>query len=73
MQNLRLPQSWEEAKSWNQIVVRTDAGQKLIDLTRSKGVLEFRNVPGGYLDRLTKALLNKKEQTVSSNHTVKEV
>ena len=47
MQNLRLPQSWEEAKSRNQIVVRTDAGQKLIDLARSKGVLEFRNVPDG--------------------------
>ena len=58
----RLPEGWEEAKSWNQIVVRTDRGQKLMDLARSKGVLEFRNVPDGNLDRLKKASLNNKKQ-----------
>jgi len=56
----RLPEGWEEARSWNQVIVRTDAGQKLVELARSKGVLEFREVPEGNLDRLKKASLKKK-------------
>jgi coenzyme F420 hydrogenase subunit beta len=56
----RLPGGWEEAKSWNQILVRTEKGQRLMELARSKGVLEFREVPGGNLEKLKKASLNKK-------------
>jgi coenzyme F420 hydrogenase subunit beta len=41
--------------------VRTETGQKLIDLARQKGVLEFREVPQGNLDRLKKASLRKKK------------
>jgi coenzyme F420 hydrogenase subunit beta len=57
----RLPEGWEEAKSWNQVIVRTDAGQKLIDLARQKGVLEFKKVPEGNLEKLKKASLSKKK------------
>ena len=57
----RLPEGWEEARSWNQVIVRTEAGQKLIELARRKGVLEFREVPEGNLERLKKASLKKKE------------
>jgi coenzyme F420 hydrogenase subunit beta len=57
----RLPEGWEEAKSWNQVIVRTGAGQKLIDLARQKGVLEFMEVPEGNLERLKRASLNKKK------------
>jgi coenzyme F420 hydrogenase subunit beta len=57
----RLPEGWEEAKSWNQVIVRTETGQKLIDLARQKGVLEFREVPEGNLERLKKASLSKKK------------
>jgi coenzyme F420 hydrogenase subunit beta len=56
----RLPEGWEEARSWNQVIVRTEAGQKLIELARRKGALEFREVPEGNLDRLKKASLSKK-------------
>jgi len=56
----RLPEGWEEARSWNQVIVRTDAGQKLVELARSKGVLEFREVPEGNLEKLKKASLKKK-------------
>jgi coenzyme F420 hydrogenase subunit beta len=56
----RLPEGWEEARSWNQVIVRTEAGQKLMALAQSKGVLEFRDVPEGNLDRLKKASLKKK-------------
>ncbi len=57
----RLPEGWGEARSWNQVIVRTGVGQKLIGLAREKGVLEFRDVPEGNLDRLKKASLNKKK------------
>jgi coenzyme F420 hydrogenase subunit beta len=56
----RLPEGWEEARSWNQVIVRTEAGQKLMALAQSKGVLEFREVPEGNLEKLKKASLNKK-------------
>jgi len=57
----RLPEGWEEARSWNQVIVRTEAGQKLMALAKSKGVLEFREMPEGNLERLKKASLNKKK------------
>jgi coenzyme F420 hydrogenase subunit beta len=57
----RLPEGWDEARSWNQVIVRTETGQKLIDLARQKGVLEFREVPEGNLERLKKASLSKKK------------
>jgi coenzyme F420 hydrogenase subunit beta len=56
----RVPEGWEEAKSWNQVIVRTDTGQRLMDLARNKGVLEFRDVPPGNLEKLKKASANKK-------------
>ncbi len=58
----RLPAGWEEAKSWNQVIVRTETGRKLMDLARQKGVLEFRGVPDGALEKLKKASLNKKKK-----------
>ncbi len=58
----RLPEGWKEAKSWNQVIVRTSKGQKLIEIAREKGILEFRDVPEGNLGRLKKASLNKKEK-----------
>jgi coenzyme F420-reducing hydrogenase beta subunit len=41
--------------------VRTEAGQKLMALAQSKGVLEFKKVPEGSLERLKKASLKKKK------------
>jgi coenzyme F420 hydrogenase subunit beta len=57
----RLPEGWEEARSWNQVIVRTELGQKLMGLAQSKGVLEFRDVPDQNLENLKKASLNKKK------------
>jgi coenzyme F420 hydrogenase subunit beta len=57
----RLPEGWTEAKSWNQVIVRTEIGQKLIEMAREKGVLEFRDVPEGNLERLKRASLNKRK------------
>jgi coenzyme F420 hydrogenase subunit beta len=56
----RLPEGWEEARSWNQVLVRTEFGEKLIGLARSKGLLDFKDVPDRNLENLKKASLKKK-------------
>lgn len=61
----RLPEGWETARSWNQVIVRTSRGIDLIDLARRKGVLEFREVPAGNLEKLKAAALNKKKAAAS--------
>ncbi len=32
----RLPEGWEEAKGWNQVIVRTSQGEQLLDLAKKK-------------------------------------
>ena len=56
----RLPGGWEEAKGWNQLLVRTSVGEDLVDLARSRGVLEFRAVPEENLSKLKRAAASKK-------------
>ena len=56
----RLPEGWEEAKDWNQIIVRSETGAALLDQARRTGVLEFRPVPKGNIDRLKAAAISKK-------------
>lgn len=58
----RLPEGWETARSWNQLIVRTDRGQELVDLARAKGVLEFREMPEENLPKLKGASLNKQKK-----------
>jgi coenzyme F420 hydrogenase subunit beta len=57
----RLPEDWNETRTWNQVIVRSKRGQELLELARSKGVLEFREVPEGNLGELKKAALEKKK------------
>jgi coenzyme F420 hydrogenase subunit beta len=62
----RLPEGWEVARSWNQVIVRTQMGQELIERARTKGLLEFRDVPEGNLEKLKKASMNKKRMAVKN-------
>jgi coenzyme F420 hydrogenase subunit beta len=62
----RLPEGWEEAKGWNQVIVRTPLGQKLLNLAKEKGLLEFREVPEGNLPKLKTASLGKKRTAVKN-------
>jgi coenzyme F420 hydrogenase subunit beta len=62
----RLPEGWEEAKGWNQVIVRTPAGQKLLNLAKEKGLLEFRKVPDENLPKLKTASLGKKRTAVKN-------
>jgi coenzyme F420 hydrogenase subunit beta len=62
----RLPEGWEVARSWNQVIVRTQIGHELMELARAKGLLEFRDVPEGNLEKLKKASMNKKGMAVKN-------
>jgi coenzyme F420 hydrogenase subunit beta len=62
----RLPEGWEVARGWNQVIVRTHAGQEVLDLARSQGLLEFRDMPEGNLQKLKAASANKKRTAVKN-------
>ena len=61
----RSAEGWEVDRGWNQVLVRTDKGQELIDLARSLGVLEFKPVPPENLNKLKAASLGKKNTCVA--------
>lgn len=60
----RLAEGWEVARGWNQVVVRSDAGRRLMELAVERGVLEFLDVPEGNLERLKKASQGKKRTAI---------
>lgn len=62
----RLPGGWEVAKNWNQVIVRTNLGHELIELARSRNLLEFKDVPEGNLEKLKQASMNKKRMAVKN-------
>jgi coenzyme F420 hydrogenase subunit beta len=62
----RLPEGWEQAKGWNQVIVRTPLGQKLLNLAKDKRLLEFRDVPEENLPKLKTASLGKKRTAVKN-------
>ena len=56
----RSPEGWTVDRGWNQVLVRTERGQRLLDLARSRGILEFKAVPPENLDKLKSASLSKR-------------
>ena len=62
----RCPDGWEVARGWNQVIVRTRTGHELLELARSRRVLEFRDMPEENLARLKKASMNKKRAAVKN-------
>jgi len=64
----RLPEGWEAARSWNQVIVRTQRGMDLLELARRRGVLEFREPPGGNLEKLKAASLGKKKAAAGRSY-----
>jgi len=56
----RTSAGWDVDRGWNQVLVRTEKGQALLDLARSRGVLEFKEVPLENLNKLKAASLGKK-------------
>ncbi len=64
----RSDDGWDVDKKWNQIVVRSQKGEELIDLAREKGVLEFKDVPEWGVEKLQKACLGKRRKAASCLH-----
>lgn len=60
----RSPAGWEVDKGWNQVIVRSAAGQKLLDLAREQNILEFVEAPPENLAKLKKASLGKKSACI---------
>ena len=65
----RSSEGWDVDKGWNQLIVRSEKGQKLVELAREKGVLEFREFGGAdakdaALDKLKKAAASKRAKAV---------
>ncbi|WP_457553021.1 Coenzyme F420 hydrogenase/dehydrogenase, beta subunit C-terminal domain [Desulfobacula sp.] len=56
----RSPEGWDVDKGWNQVIVRTSKGAKLLEKAIEKGILEFRDVPDKNIEKLKIASLNKK-------------
>ena len=61
----RSPEGWKVDRGWNQVLVRTEKGQALLDLARTRGVLEFKEVPPENLNKLKAASLGKKNTCVA--------
>ncbi len=62
----RSADGWDVDKGWNQVIVRSEKGQRLLDLAREKGVLEFKETPAGGLDKLKGASMGKKRTGVKN-------
>ena len=56
---------WEVDRGWNQVLVRSEKGQALLDLARARGVLEFKEVPLENLNKLKAASLGKKNTCIA--------
>ena len=66
----RSAEGWDVDKDWNQVIVRTEKGEKLLKLAIEKGVLEVRDFGGngveGALDKLKAASESKKAKAVKA-------
>lgn len=56
----RSADGWDVDKGWNQVIVRTEKGEQLLNLAREKGILEFKDVPETGLQKIKNASLGKK-------------
>ena len=57
----RSPEGWDVDRHWNQVIVRSKAGEELMNLAREKGILEFKDVPPENLAKLKSAAMSKKQ------------
>ena len=65
----RSSEGWEVDKGWNQLIVRTEKGQQLVDLAIEKGVIETRSfgdedAETAAMDKLMRASASKREKAL---------
>lgn len=63
----RLPEGWETAKKWNQVIVRSKTGRELLQKARQTGVLEFMEPAPESLDKLKRAAAGKRRSATEKN------
>ena len=62
----RFGSDWEEMRGWNQLIVRSDRGQRLVDLAVARGILEIREAPAESLKELKNAAAEKKKTALKN-------
>ncbi len=62
----RSPEGWDVDRHWNQTIVRSEAGEHLMNLAKQKGILEFKDVPPENLAKLKSAAMGKKRNGQSN-------
>lgn len=67
----RSSDGWDVDKGWNQLIVRSEKGAKLVELAREKGILEFRDFGGkeaetAALAKLKTASMSKKAKALTA-------
>ncbi len=62
----RSADGWEVDKGWNQVIVRSEAGERLMRLAREKGILEFKETTDANLEKLKKAAESKRNKAKKS-------
>jgi len=62
----RFAGDWEEVREWNQLIVRTEKGRKLVELAVKRGVLEVREASAASLQELKDAAVNKKKNALKN-------
>jgi len=62
----RFGKKWEEMRGWNQMIVRTERGGRLVDLALHRGILEVRIAPDGILQELKEAAAEKKRTALKN-------
>lgn len=62
----RFGADWEQMRGWNQLIVRTATGSRLVDLALHRGVLEIRQAPDGILKELKEAAAEKKRAALKN-------
>ena len=62
----RSADGWDVDQGWNQVIVRSEKGMKLMELAKEKGILEFKEVPEGAVNKLKAASRGKKRTAVKN-------
>ncbi len=60
----RSADGWEVDKGWNELIVRSAKGAALLELAREKGVLEFKALPEGAVEKLRRAAAGKRNKAL---------
>lgn len=53
-------------KGWNTVVVRSEAGAELLEMAKTKGLIEIQQIPNANLEHLKKAAFNKMKRAVEN-------